>query len=191
MSKKLFILCLLILFSGCLEDHSKAIEGLVQNPEEFAYLRRAAMQHSKDTCIRCLNGARCKEAPRQFLGLVKENSVAKDLYEEWLLLYLEEGKKPTHFYTYKMTQWDWYVAVENTEIPPLFGASSINVICMPEVTDMKGEPSHNEVYVFGKNNTYVPIFGDLNKSILEHPNVAPLVRKQKLEDAKMRDLTYE
>lgn len=89
---------------------------------------------------------------------------ANDLdYDAWLTKHLEIGGRPTHFYDYPMSQRDFYVALSDVTLAPLYGAMSISVI-VPEGIVVDGAPGHIDVYRMEDGSAgrfgVVPVFND-------------------------------
>lgn len=87
-------------------------------------------------------------------------------YLDWLSAYsIVNSSVFTHRYDYSFYRADFYVALNDFTITPLYGASSINII-VPEHVTVHGDVGHNQLYLHGEKPTEVggcvPYFSDLD-----------------------------
>ncbi len=88
-------------------------------------------------------------------------------YKEWLKGYLQDGGSITHVYDYNWEADDeWFVAVKDCDIPPLYGATSINVIVPRGVSvGYSHGLGHNNIYYmdgFRQAGGWVPIYSNIS-----------------------------
>ena len=73
----------------------------------------------------------------------------------------------THFYDYDFSRASdsFFIATDDVELPPLFGALSISVIALPGVLVTDPEWSHNSIFEMDNPNTgsWVPSYNDANR----------------------------
>jgi hypothetical protein len=83
-------------------------------------------------------------------------------YNKWLINFVENGGEPTHYYDYPFNRWrNFYVAIENFEIKPLYGASRINII-VPKGITITGNQGHTDLFYCDKliATGTIPVFID-------------------------------
>lgn len=64
-------------------------------------------------------------------------------YKKWLKGHLAKGGSPTHYYDY---DWCGYIATEDIELAPLFGAQAIKII-VPCGISLRGSTGHSCVFL--------------------------------------------
>ena len=77
----------------------------------------------------------------------KLRPASKSDYENWLRGYVKSGGMPTHYYDYNFDNRNWFVAIRDFELKPLYGANAINVIVPNDV-------KYNGNYDIGHCNLY-------------------------------------
>ena len=89
---------------------------------------------------------------------------SKSDYEAWLKGFIEAGGTPTHTYDYNIHLRDWYAAIIDFEICPMYGANSINIIAREGVKFLGGERGHCNIYLMDKFVSYghfIPVYKDI------------------------------
>ena len=84
-------------------------------------------------------------------------------YKSWLAEFLKRGGKPTHAYNYEMPLDNWFVAIEDLEVIPLYGSKSVNIIISKNIKFKGGDLGHSNLYFMenGKNiGGFIPIYTD-------------------------------
>jgi len=85
-------------------------------------------------------------------------------YSQWLKGYMEAGGEPTHNYDYELPG-DFYVAMSDFKILPLYGAQSVNVIVSNEVIiDFSSGLGHCSLFFMDNFNhlgSWIPIYTNL------------------------------
>ncbi len=83
-------------------------------------------------------------------------------YDAWLDGFMAKGGKITHKYNYKMPD-DFYVALQDTHMIPLYGAQSISII-VPVGIEITGELGHVDLFYMGnfkpEPSHFVPVYID-------------------------------
>lgn len=123
-----------------------------------------------------------KVEQEQYLGKIEAESRQRDAdknsmmqhlrkaniadYLDWLSAYSKVNQEVfTHRYDYSFYQQDFYVALTDFTIKPLYGAPSINII-VPDHITVHGDVGHNKLFLHGENpesvGHYVPYFIDLD-----------------------------
>lgn len=97
----------------------------------------------------------------------KISSAKKEDYIIWLEGYVKDGNLPTHSYNYPMSRVidDFFVARDDFEMSPLYGADSISVIVPEGIRFLGGELGHNNLYFMeGHKNKggFVPVYSDIS-----------------------------
>lgn len=100
----------------------------------------------------------------EFLMPRLQKAIISD-YKKWLAGYLEAGGEITHCYDYPFSRKRFFIANQDIEVPPLFGARSIGIIVPDGLTwSILVTIGHNEIYQmdgFRQFGGSVPIFSDL------------------------------
>lgn len=105
---------------------------------------------------------------RDLILLINCRPATVEDYEVWLAGYLSLGNLPTHVYDYVMPEEEFYIAMQDFELPALYGALSISII-VPDSIKVKYTDSHNNLYFmrgftsigFHNQLTFVPIYSDV------------------------------
>ncbi len=118
---------------------------------------RASFRHLRDTRLAAQRAERTtrlanrdkrfrsQDEDRAFmLAQLREGDPSE--YGEWLKGYLLAGGRLTHFYDYPTpTVW---VATCDLEVRPLYGATSLGMILIPQRFDARGATGHTDLYFF-------------------------------------------
>lgn len=90
----------------------------------------------------------CNLKERQFDDSIRPslNPATYREYMAWIEGYIERGGKLTHYYDYSMPS-DFYIAISNFTIIPLYGAMSVNIIIPRGITvNNKTDIGHSNLY---------------------------------------------
>jgi len=83
----------------------------------------------------------------EILGYLRRANISD--YLDWLLAYSKINKTVfTHRYDYTFYNGEFYVALDDFTISPLYGAGSINII-VPKQVHINGELGHINLYLHG------------------------------------------
>ena len=90
------------------------------------------------------------------------------MYAEWLKGYLENGGNISHVYDYPMR--DVYVATDDIEIVPLYGASSISIVVTGKAkVSAPNGLGHINIYVMEDFKVmgcgFVPLYSDVKSAL--------------------------
>ena len=88
----------------------------------------------------------------------------RDDYKRWLIGYLRSGGEPTHYYDYKFPEREFYVAVMDFRIQPLYGAFSFSIIVPKGIRFLGGELGHINLFLmdgFRNIGGWVPVYEDM------------------------------
>ena len=68
-------------------------------------------------------------------------------YAAWLTGFMKAGGKPTHFYDYATPLGNWFTALEDFTVLPLYGAMSVNIIVPAGIHLLGGDTGHSSLFV--------------------------------------------
>jgi hypothetical protein len=106
---------------------------------------------------------------RNFEGKILRRATEND-YIAWLVGYIRNGGRPTHYYDYKMPLDNFYVAQEDFIMIPLYGSLSINVIVPENVNFLGGELGHCNIYLMKDFKTlggWIPVYRGFYEKITD------------------------
>jgi hypothetical protein len=139
----------------CFEVDPRLLSFAKRQKEADEFSRNKIMQQHKR------NKSDADDAMRKMELHLRKASMQD--YKAWLNGFLSSGGNPTHYYDYPFTRWDnFYVALEDLELSPLYGASSINII-VPIGVKVTGKKGHIGLFFydnFATDGGIVPVFVD-------------------------------
>jgi len=68
-------------------------------------------------------------------------------YNAWLTGFMLAGGRPTHFYNYPTPLSEWFTAVSDVALAPLYGSFALEIVVPAGVRDLGGDTGHTSLFI--------------------------------------------